>query len=459
MARKLSLRRHPYTFDHFELDNFDGGNYGIAFVLGVVGTIIGALVLLIGFALYDEDTNNTIDRQEDLVTLFESVTAESGGTVRETRKQLAENLLMLYDEDSLAEGFIDDTEADILRDTAEDGRMPDVRQKPYDWGVFWHQHTIIFGALVFIYFSFITFVAYAWNTGDRKNYLLDLQWRRVWPVIFVLFTLPFGLPFYTVSAVRLIRLKDRTRPAHAPEVFYYDDDPYETPRPQTAKVREPVAHQPDAARTLYKELRTTALTTGLENRIVEAEDEVGAMKEELQELGVQLKEYQQRYGTAKADLRRLKQIETSGGVDPQITQLDTEFDKLLALPGVQSVGITDDVLHIEVHARYRYDGTLYDLGDWDMQVSSTGLKTFQLRSGVRADWPGGYPVYVYYMGDRFCHGGTRTSQIQRHIDLGQYLEAVELAINSMHSINTEHLYMVPDAYEEAEDSEQVPSNG
>jgi len=124
-----------------------------------------------------------------------------------------------------------------------------------------------------------------------------------------------------------------------------------------------------------------------------------------------------------------------------------EFDRIMALPGVLAAQVVNNRVRIVVRATYRYQGMLYDLGDWQMDISpdETYFEATNLRSGLQDSWSNGtYPAYRL-TGGLFCFGD-RNQVLYEHLVKGQYLEAVALAVECMNSVNPEDEYKVPDAF-------------
>lgn len=257
---------------------------------------------------------------------------------------------------------------------------------------------------------------YASFSARQKAYLVDLPWRAVWPVALVMLTIvPLGLPFYVVSVLRMHVVR-RHEP---PELLAYKNDP-------------------PAGKQAYALLRTAKWQEYLTAHMTEVNKLLDGVEGTLQTLGERLRNEQRTRNTLISEMDKIASLREQGRETPEPRTIDDEFGELLRTPGVTGAGAADGCLSVLVCARFAHEETIYDLGDWDIQVSPIrGLRAVELRAGVRPDWPfGRYPVYR--LGDgSFCFG-EHSAEIGAAMKQGRILEAVQLAVMYIQSVNVEH---------------------
>lgn len=359
------------------------------------------------------------------------------------RKTLARNALQLTDS-GLDLSSIDNGTTDYNQELVEINELEKVassgdRLRLYvsfkNWSGFYHTTLplLVIGDLLLM--SLVAFLIYAVEAQDRGEYLIDFKWKEVWPVFFVLATmLPIGWGFYLVSWFRLHRLE------------VGDDE--QTYDGEAVVVVQPVRFKsaPAEARRFYIELREHLWRKRMEGQIEELRVKSEEHSEALRKLGDKIRETQGNKGEVEAEIRRLESLDIDSLEIPEREHLNAEFDRLLALPGVKGVRVKADCVSLLLHARLEYKGRKYDLGDWDIRVGQRDqMVTRELRSGVNSDWGGGAPVYRISGG--FCFG-SREYLIERHLAKGQLLEAVELAVDAMQSVNDEDVDCIHDAFRE-----------
>lgn len=330
-----------------------------------------------------------------------------------------------------------------LHAAAATGQPLSLDAKHVDYWPFWRTHWLLFSLLPLIpIYMAAGFFVYAFETLDREEYLMDLPWRRVWPVFFVAFTaLPFGWLCYIVSAFTTHYARKHQPPEQRVEANV-------PAAQQPAPPQEFVFHAaPGIAKELYVQLRSGFWAERLATQRERISDELRAVNARLRELGEELKDEQRRRGSFMAQQRELESIKPNEELEAG--HIEKEFEQLLALPGVEGARVVGgSEISLFVKVRPTFGGRKYDFGDWELRFggSSTGLSTRRIRSGVRSDWGNQYPVYG---SSSFCFG-QRQYIINEHMSKGQFLQAVDIAIDSMHSINPEHQNDLPRAYRLAE---------
>jgi hypothetical protein len=204
---------------------------------------------------------------------------------------------------------------------------------------------------------------------------------------------------------------------------------------------------PGAARLQYINMRTSVWRDTYQHRLEHARHKVEDWTETLRGYGESIRKAQLKRNKWIGILAELESYDPSTTEIPGREHLDGEFDRLMALPGVASVRVVNDQICLLIKARIDYNEVTYDLGDWELRFDAKGgLTTKELRSGVRSDWRGDYPVY-HLGGNSFCFG-SRSYVIAENLNKGQFLEGIELAVNCMNSVNEEDAHRIPDAFRE-----------
>lgn len=482
--------RHDLNRLHFRiLDDIQGG-YTIASV--VCGCASGLLTFFIAMNSWaNRDTVRTATQQ--LTSTFERVDIEA-------RQRLAEAYLTLHEfgpSSSITDLYANGTTSNALEElerTRQNGAVPVITYDTrgfYDWfvdyGIFIYGGLILLGML-------IIFIGYLASLGEdggfRRHYLMDLPWKQLWPYPLIILTLPVGLPFYLVSMVRIavarVRLLRWFRPAQTAPVapgntaddadvvehrttvpmarIMLDDDMYETEynyvsRPRTTS--EVIGslkdiNAPVAARQTYIQMRTKKHDDRLMQRKHEAEEIVEDILDSLRRYGDSIKNLQRQLPAKRNEVKTIQAMleeraNTGAGVKQE--EIEREFDKVLALPGVVAIGVVNDTIVVEVKAVIDYEGEQYDGGTWRIWFSFDGyyLNSREIRRGVRKTWlaansgrRGVYPDYHMPHDTTFCFGG-RKNDIDQYIQKGMYFEAIQLAVNCMNSVNEDDKENIPAA--------------
>lgn len=313
----------------------------------------------------------------------------------------------------------------------------------------------------------------------RRRFMIDLSWRLPQTYVFLLITvLPFGLPVYLVSLVRFRRARYRGEfiQVEVPR----DRDRYDDPagyRGNTelnlgrrrVQSRSKFVPALNAARAQYITLRGGAWQKRRMARAAELEIQIGQYEKKLKELGklVSRKRGEPRFAreivvgatkevtTVQAGLNsaraELAKIRPAGADDKKIdmTELEAEFTRLMALPGVKAARVINDEISLLVEARCQYAGRWYDLGDWDVRFGDVGLElsATEVRSGLKNPETTSYPAYRHEVGV-FCFGNSYAA-INQNIARGQFLQAVELAVLCLASVNGEHEHLITERFHRA----------
>ncbi len=437
------LRRR---FNGYDLRNrLFGYDTGAAVTIAALFLAFGLLLSAVIYASDTERFNDQAERRERITKLFpaDDQFAESNEAASNQRSIVAQQLLYFFGNRLQSDVTVEEIEAlQATVNTGDELRL-DVRRR--DWRA-WREGVMMGGGIALLFIMGITFLVYATKSAENHEYLADLPWRRIWPFLFVLFTaLPIGLPFYAVSVVR-VWLARKRQPANtvAQGVNAETETIFTEPEP----ARPLFYSAPNAARAMYRSMRTDAQKSYLQQRRRRLHEEKGAIEQSLRLFGQQLRQAQESRNTLLAEIARLEAVSDVVEEIPDLAHLDTEFNRLMRLPGVSGIRVVNDEISLLVLSRLTYHGVEYDLGDWEVRFGvGSYIKTVELRSGVRRDWSGGYPVYRLDK-TTFCFG-SRDEVIEQNLLKGQYLEAIELAVDSLRSVNQKHQPLIPSAFKEA----------
>lgn len=425
------------------------------FAMLIYGFVLGMAAAVVGNNITSH--NSMVDARVQLAQMIDN---EHG----QARQIVANAVLKAYDKDkgsTLSPDAFSDPDSvgqfvNQISSAAINGTPIAVSDNHQDW----HGWRVAFLEIGFsalgVVFILIWFVSYALETSEHGEFLADFPWRRGWPIAFVALTaLPIGWVFYAVSAVRLYRFRKNRAAALAPQDADLDLnmdmprpphlEPMHLVQPRPKEVRFFPA--PKAARAQYIELREHAWTASYDRRRAELKEEIAYQVEELRRFGQYISEAQRAKGTAQAELSRLNDAGPESA--PARELIEAEFERMLKLPGVESVRVINGAISLLVKPRPVFGDVRYDFGDWEIRFGADKqwLQTKELRTGVRSGWHEGYPAYRLGEGS-FCFG-RRSDVIVGHVQKGQFLQAVEVAIDCMHSVNDEDRHNVSRAFEEA----------
>jgi hypothetical protein len=305
-------------------------------------------------------------------------------------------------------------------------------------------------------------LCYANECSERREFIADLNLRKPSHVLFLLCT-PILWPFYPISLIgmHLDARRQRQRNREVPAVA--------TTSTTNVIVTDGVGRllvTLDGIESMSAEVFVDDRVGALEayHRIC-SELAVGNVKRRMQKLGEQIEDLDQeatdlsttmrataqKRTKAKADLRALEKLSPTDGV-PDRETAETQFNRLVALAGVNEVWPIENGIGLLVKARLEHEGKHYDLGDWKLLVTDKSVDASEVRSGIRAGWSMyEYPAYRYGQGS-FCFG-------QRHLEMndrcrsGHLLEAAIIAVECLNSVNANDLKKVPKAFNQAPEQE------
>jgi len=197
------------------------------------------------------------------------------------------------------------------------------------------------------------------------------------------------------------------------------------------------------AREVYAKLRDKDdRSAGLRRQLEKAQAAFEKNTEDLKRLSDELRQAQENRGSFANDIQRFEALlSEEGGVGTSHVQaIESEFRSILMLKGVAGVRVFNGVLSVLVKGSVEYRGSVYDKGDWELRIipGSYGIWSREIRRGVTRSWKdrygrGTYPDYKQSDGT-YCFGDTEPS-IEHNIASGQYLQALELAVTCINSVN------------------------
>lgn len=211
-------------------------------------------------------------------------------------------------------------------------------------------------------------------------------------------------------------------------------------------------------RYLELDVQKTRILEGLYASVERFEKELKRLSELIDDQRRPLEErmdiyqdFQQNQRNRTSNLAAIQKIERSPSHihdDAFIEQRRQEFAKICSFPQVLHAFVDDrGAINIVVRASYVYEGQKYDLGDWSIQFGIVGddltYDVMVFRLNTNPEWTGD-PIYLL-SGGRFCLGGSR-SIIGSYFDSERYVQAVQLSIYAVNSVNEQHVELLPSAF-------------
>ncbi len=185
-------------------------------------------------------------------------------------------------------------------------------------------------------------------------------------------------------------------------------------------------------------------------RIAEINASIFDVEVELKRRANGIREDQQRKSRLLAERKQLENAETSKQAHDRALR---EWATIREMRGVASLRAEKRCLAIKVDVRVPYDGELYDFGDYLIKLYPNDFSCKRLRSGKRLDATSNAPDYNESSG--FCFG-ERRSLIQKYVEKAQYLEALTLMIDSLHSVNGPDVERkIPNCFRKAKELERA----
>lgn len=429
-----------------------------AFVAIIVSAVIAGIAYGV-YALVVQENNSVARSNAELLKLLESDgdnAKDSSEAAIQRRKEKAQGYIAL---EAVAEKISGDAEHLGLEDddwkqikkVAETGKPIQLDTETRSYGAPFNSPILLYwilGTWIAVGLGALVKFSEARDYHDWDYRLADLNWKRssTWIV-----TCVFGPLVWIAMAISRILLiwtpyppeNQESRDTGLEDVDEDEDDADEATPPNTPN--QTYVSAPAAARAAYVSLRTDAAKSYQATRLREVESNIEHQQTTARKIGAQLKEIQGELNQLRATRTQLAESLDSEVVSADIA--NQEFERITRLPGIIATQVVNDYLRLIIRATHEYKGKVYDLGDWriDLRPDSDGVKAHSIRYRLRSGWRlGTYPSYAYNDGS-FCFG-SRHETINEHVQKGQYLEAVSVAIDTLCGINKGERKLVPSAF-------------
>jgi hypothetical protein len=340
----------------------------------------------------------------------------------------------------------------------------------WEWSWFWRT------AMYIYYLSLITGMLsnLVIKSRDRDERIVDLPWRKPWVWIFITFTLPAGLVFYAVSSVNLAVdiVKTRRRRQGFPE----NNENYRRPlvldpieaAQLTESQREDLqelaievmgSEHLEQSRENWKALYGTSRLARWEKQMKLCEERFRNSKEYLVKLGDDIREAQERLAGDQKSFNQTKTLKPPDSIidDPMP---DSEFNRLLSFPRVLAAEISDDRISVWTKPIiFKHNGIGYDLGNYLLEVRDM---SYNPRLYVRCIVSGRLDRLCTHLyggnseGD-FCFGD-RNSHIYELLARGEYLGAIDLALQGIAYVNPSGRDALPQFLEVSDEKNPESAN-
>lgn len=450
----MQRRREPTTFEEIALD------YHVLPVM-VVTTIVLGVLWCLGWGIYSlaADNNNNFARDrigmEKLVYSYGDDANDSSPNLVQLRKQAAQAIVDL---EKRSQGVANTSYLTLtgyqkskMQEVASTGKPLVLDTSKMSYSAYPDAALSLDGLeiiLLWVAIGTSGVVAFLAENEDRyRSYrYADLPWNKAWPW---LLNFAMGPTAWAISGISALLLRSDPIVDDTVEVAPA------TRFPEVQQVREENVQEaslatynsaPNTARAYYVNLRVEAAAHYRKQRIRDIDYEIRQTKEEAQAMSARLRSTQQVLNDQQAEKRQLQAAQTDNATAVNPSVPNEEFNRILELPGVLATQVVNNRLRIIVRATYRQRDTLYHLGDWRINIGAdtVSFTAKRVRSGTRSDWHGDYPDYEYNHGV-FCFGD-RQYVLDEHLQKGQYLEAVALAIDCLNSVNDGDEHRVPLAF-------------
>lgn len=433
--------------------------------LVVLAVVFGGTVAI--YAIWKGDRNDTAKDNRNLERMFYSYQAQASDNsprMQAMRRETARRILWVQnDYEKLAHKKAIDIDKGLLKQyqrIAQTGQplKLDVRTRTFNpyWGLFyiwWVQLLLVCGGGVFFLARYLASLF----DNLESHHLADLPWRKPWPWIITILLGPVGWLAMGISRV-LLRFEPPVVQEVAPpppEVETIDEEVEEADEEPRPAPRKTYRNFPQAALSLYLEMRMKSAEEYRRQRHQELLQLVARTRENIREYGDEIKDEQRQLNEYRAEAQAVEQSLEDGISAEDPDKIREEFDRFLSLPGVIAVQVVNDRIRVIVRATVEYQGRTYDKGDWqiDIGADTSSCVARELRTGVRPDWGYDYPDYRY--GDKSYCFGSRAYELEQHLRKGQFLEAMALAVECLNSVNSEDAPNIPHAFWEVQPLETV----
>lgn len=316
---------------------------------------------------------------------------------------------------------------ELVMKTREYARVPD--KWTITWMRFWFPAMFIFIGFIYI----VVFIYSYLNDRDTDHYLADIPWNCV-QIYFYIPALLFLSPGLIASACYLIAAKKKAKDLANLE-------------PRVSTLPTGLVVTTEMVESFSKFYSQRGISQRYERRLSECRESLKGNIDLLKRYGEQIKRQQILVADNKAELQYMEEhapSERDGVLD-----ISKKFQILQNIRGIANLNIIKGkVMEIVVFVRVEYQNKLFDFGDWQLSFSDEGYTAKVLRRGTRASWRiSSYPDYSYSDGG-FCFGN-RSDEIMNFVRNWDYVEAIALAVDCLHSVNNEsHRQRIPEAFME-----------
>lgn len=328
----------------------------------------------------------------------------------------------------------------LLNVNLDDNGFLAPKETPQPLKAIFSEYLSFFPPIAAAIFCLACFIDY-WIEKSEKYFLADLPFRTVYGWIIFVLILPFGWPFLLVSFFRMRYCIQKQSIAEQEEVRRLVAALNSENDPQSAKCDE-------NALQLYTNFRTNGRKQQYSNKISSLYTEIADREERINHLDKEIVECRRKLNQAKA---KLKQLQTSPPDQVIKEAARSEWQQILNMRGISRIEFSkgchrDDqqTMRVSIHVRVPYNGDLYDFGDYEATFNPNGFSCRQLRSGIRPDHTNLQPTYPdddY----GFCFG-PQLIDIQSHAKNFQFVEALTLIIDSLHSVHYSDEKYIPECY-------------
>lgn len=434
----------------------------IFWVPAIIVALFGWFVTTLAYCSVVSDQNDLREGQFKIVHALEDARHTGSG---DSVKEAAKSLMWTYKADlGVSELKNKDFRKGVVA-SSEAGTIPQVITPQKTWDEFLPGEDDILtswlslGLLATLaLMSCAGSLCYANECSDCKEFIADLNLRKPSHVLFLLCT-PLLWPFYPISLIemhldtRRRRIRDREARAIATtstgELDITGDvmgrlvaalDSVNA----TTRSAETFVDDREGALEVYHRICSRLAVAHVEQRKKKLSEQIEDLDQEAADFSKAMRNTTQKRTKAKADLLALKKLDAADSV-PDRETAEAQFNRLVALNGVNEVWPLDNGIGLLVRARLDYEGKRYDLGDWKLLVTDCSVDAYEIRKGTRPEWPTyEYPAYRYGNG-RFCFG-QRHPEMNDRCQSGHLLEAAIIAVECLNSVNDADLKKVPKAF-------------
>lgn len=438
----------------------------IFWVPTIIVAVFGWFVATMTYCSVVSDQNDLRESQFQVVHVLEDIRYFGSG---DSVKEVAKNLLWTYEVGLGVSELKDEDFRNEVITSSQTGSVPQVTTPRKTWDEFlpgegdFLTSWLSLGLLATLaLISCAGSLCYANECSDNREFIADLNLRKPAHVLFALCT-PLLWPFYPISLMGMYfdtrRRRIRNREVRAVETstgqFDLNGDVMRRLTDALDSI-ESMSEPPEVfvddragALEVYYRICSDLAIGNVDRRKERLSQEIEDLGQKAADLSKAMRSTTQKRTKAKADLRMLESLDPADSV-PNRETAETQFNRLVALAGVNEVWPIENGIGLVVKARLSYEGERYDLGDWKLLVTDSQVEAHEIRKGTLPEWPPyEYPSYRYGQG-RFCFG-TRHPEMNDRCQSGHLLEAAIIAVECLNSVNEKDLKKVPKAFKRASD--------